>query len=182
MSGRWEPLLEQVVRERYPALVATAGLLVGGRSAAEDLVQDALVSTFVARARFESAAQAEAYVRRAIVSRSLDAARRSVRERTALARVAGERERVVEPADAGFDPALVDGLARLSARQRACVVLRFVEDQSIAETARVLGLSEGSVKRYVHDAVQVLDALLGTSTPVDAEFATVQVKEASKDA
>lgn len=182
MSGRWEPLLEQMVRERYPALVATAGLLVGGRSAAEDLVQDALVSTFVSRARFDSVAQAEAYVRRAIVSRSLDAGRRSVRERAALAKAAGARERVVETPDPGCDPALADGLARLSPRQRACVVLRFVEDQSVAETARVLGLSEGAVKRYVHDAVRVLDALLGTTTAIDSEFATVQVKEASRDA
>lgn len=63
MAG-WEPMLEVVARERYPHLVARALLLTRSRADAEDLVQDALVSTFGGRARFDTAAQAEQYVRR----------------------------------------------------------------------------------------------------------------------
>ena len=59
MARGWEPLLEQVARERYPRLVARAMLLVPSRSDAEDLVQEALVATFTARARFESVGQAD---------------------------------------------------------------------------------------------------------------------------
>ena len=55
MGRQWEPLLEQVVRERYPALLARAMLLVREQHAAEDLVQDAVVSTFSGRARYTSA-------------------------------------------------------------------------------------------------------------------------------
>ena len=67
MAG-WEPMLEVVARDRYPQLVARALLLTRSRADAEDLVQDALVATFGGRARFDSAAQAEQYVRRAIAS------------------------------------------------------------------------------------------------------------------
>ena len=99
MARGWEPMLEQVARERYPRLVARAMLLVPSRSDAEDLVQEALVATFTARARFESVGQAEQYVRRAIVSRFVDRVRRRDRERSAV-------ERTVAPT------AAVDGRPR----------------------------------------------------------------------
>ena len=58
MAG-WEPLLEEVARERYPRLVAYAMLLAGSQAEAEDLVQDAVVSTFSGRARFLTPAAPE---------------------------------------------------------------------------------------------------------------------------
>ena len=83
MVRRWEPMLEQVARERYPVLVTRAMLMVRSRADAEDLVQEALVSTFSAQARFDSIGQAEQYVRRAIVSRFVDRTRRRGTERSA---------------------------------------------------------------------------------------------------
>src|SRR5947208_927189 len=68
----WEGLLEQMVRERYARLVGHAMLLVGSRHDAQDLVQEALLATFASRARFTSIPQAEQYVRRAVVTRSID--------------------------------------------------------------------------------------------------------------
>ena len=50
-------------------------LLCGNRALAEDLVQDALVSTLKTRRTFESLNQVEQYVRRAIASRYVDAMR-----------------------------------------------------------------------------------------------------------
>lgn len=58
MAG-WEPLLEEVARERYPWLVAYAMLLAGSRAEAEDPVHDALVSTFSGRARLLTPAAPE---------------------------------------------------------------------------------------------------------------------------
>src|SRR5690606_24231447 len=53
-------------------------------------------------------------------------------------------------------------LAALSPRVRACIALRFMADQSTAQTAHALGLSEGAAKRYVSDGVAQLSRTLGT--------------------
>ena len=162
MPGRWQPLLEEVARERHGRLVGYALLLTASRADAEDLVQDALVSVFVGRARFATAAEAEAYVRRAIVSRFIDTGRRRTRERRALTQSAGDGQATV-PAPDGLPLDIQRALAGLGPRERACVVLRHVEDLSVRETASLLGLSEGAVKRYTSDGVARMNAALGTT-------------------
>jgi RNA polymerase sigma factor (sigma-70 family) len=167
-------MLEQVARHRNPRLLAQAALLVRGSHEAEDLVQDALVSTFASRARFDSIGEAEQYVRRAVVSRFLDGTRRGSRERAGVARIAaapgaGVHHDVVP----GLPPELAEALMRLAPRVRACVVLRHVEDLSVRETAQLLRISEGTVKRYVSDGVAALNAALGT-TETTADAVAVQ--------
>jgi RNA polymerase sigma factor (sigma-70 family) len=160
--GAWEPLLEQLVQERYGRLLARAYLLVGPGGDADDLVQEALLATFGGRARLRSVEAAEQYVRRAIVSRFVDRLRRTGRERTAY----DEAARL----DAGSSPETFStelelALAGIAPRERACVVLRHVEQMSVAETAAALGLSEGAVKRYTFDGLAGLSAALGTGRP-----------------
>ncbi|WP_291889916.1 sigma-70 family RNA polymerase sigma factor [Cellulomonas sp.] len=177
-------MLEQVARERYPVLVARAMLMVPTRADAEDLVQEALVSTFSSRARFDSVGQAEQYVRRAIVSRFVDRSRRRGTERSAWAS-AGQTAVTTQPGpgEAGLSTELETALARLSPRQRACVVLRHLDDLSIRETASVLGLSEGAVKRYVSDGVAALNALLGTTDAAERDgVVLVRTEEVRRDA
>lgn len=55
---------------------------------------------------------------------------------------------------------LLSLLADLTPGQRAVVVLRYVEHLSVAETARTLGCSEGTVKSQTHAARQSLRVLL----------------------
>ena len=57
---------------------------------AQDLVQESLIAAFSGRARFGSVEQAEAYVRRAIASRAIDAGRRRTREARLMARAAAQ--------------------------------------------------------------------------------------------
>jgi len=177
--SRWEPMLERVARERYPRLVAHAMLLVRSRVEAEDLVQEALVSAFSGKARFTSLAEAEQYVRRAIVSRFMDAARKRSRERAAYARHSAQPSSPV-PEPAGDLPGEVEAaLAALPPRERACVVLRHVEDLSVRDTAALLRLSEGAVKRYTSDGVAALGAALGTTTVDESPVVTVTTKKTS---
>ena len=183
MSRQWEPMLEQVARERYPRLVARAMLLVRSRADAEDLVQAALVAAFTARARFDSVGQAEQYVRRAIVSRFVDRTRRSGNEREAWRRAAGG-VRTTEPGpdEAGLSTRLEVALRALGPRQRACVVLRHLEDMSIRETASALGLSEGAVKRYASEGAAALNVALGTTSVDRDRVVLVKAEEVRRDA
>lgn len=177
MTRPWERLLEQLVHERYSTLVGWATLVCGSREDAQDLLQDALMATFSSRARFSTLAEAEQYVRRAVATRSIDVARRRGRERTAVGRVAGFAQPPAPGVEGHHLPAdVLRALACLTARERACVVLRHLEDLSVRETAGLLGLSEGAVKRYTADGVARLDAVLGGVTVADHETLPVHTR------
>jgi len=165
--SRWQPVAETLMRERYRHLVAYAYLLERDQAAAEDLVQDALVRTFTRSARFDSTAQAEAYVRRVIASRFIDdvraGSRRAKRERVSAPRELVDSHAAPVEADADLSAAM----ASLPPRVRACVALRYLADQSLAQTADALHLSQGAVKRYVHDGVAALAVSLGAEPRED---------------
>lgn len=170
-------MLDRLVQERYGALVAYATVLTGDRGLAQDVLHDALVSTATARATFGSVPQAEAYVRRAVASRFVDRARRAARERAHVQRVAHAATTTVELRSDLLDTDVAAALDRLSPQQRACVVLRHLDDVSVRDTAQLLGVSEGAVKRYVADGVATLDALLGTRSAPGVEQVPVRLVE-----
>jgi RNA polymerase sigma factor (sigma-70 family) len=139
-------------------------LVAHSRADAQDLVQEALIAAFSGRARFGSVPQAESYVRRAIVSRAIDESRRRAREVRLVGRVGAQPQPPVLVEERGPGADVVRALRQLSPRERACVVLRQMEDLSVQETASVLSLSEGAVKRYTSDGIARLNAALGTTT------------------
>jgi len=168
MAMRWDDALAVLAAERYPRLLGRAMLLTGDRESAEDLVQEALIATLRRRRNFDSLAQAEQYVRRAIATRFVDGLRSASASRRREER-AFEEAAVPDPAsDVGGAIDLAAALHSLPPRTRACVTLRYLEDMSVRETADALRLSEGAVKRYVHDGVRALNARLGTTDDADA--------------
>ena len=70
---------------------------------------------------------------------------------------------------------VVRALATLSPRERACVVLRQMEDLSVVETASALGLSEGAVKRYTSDGLARLNAQLGSTADAAERIPVTQL-------
>jgi len=144
----------EFVRQRGHALSRVAYLLTGDHQLAEDLVQTALARAAARWGRLASAGDPEPYVRRIMVNERTTWWRRGRYERvglpgTAEALPAGpdEAERITRRV------ALLSALARLSARQRSVVVLRFFADLSVEETARTLGCSAGTVKSTTSDAL-----------------------------
>jgi RNA polymerase sigma-70 factor (ECF subfamily) len=57
---------------------------------------------------------------------------------------------------------LLDGLRQLSDEQRDCLIMRFLQGLSIAETAEVLGRSEGAIKQLQLRGVRNLAKLMPT--------------------
>jgi RNA polymerase sigma-70 factor (ECF subfamily) len=157
----WEDVLDDLVRHRGGALVRYATLLTGDRAAAEDLVQDGLLRCFGAARPLRDEVAAEAYARRAILTAFLDQTRRRRRWDGIAHLLARDEQEAAPQAAAGDRLDVVTALATLAPRLRACVVLRFYDDLTVPEIARRLDLAEGSVKRYLSDATDRLEALLG---------------------
>ena len=132
---------DQFARARTAGLLRFAFLLCGDRDKAADLVQDALERAAVAWPRIINRDDPEAYVRRIIVNRNVSIWRRTRRER-----LVAETPEVGYESPDPHDARLWAELAKLPARQRAVLVLRFYEDLGAAETAAVLGCSVGTVK------------------------------------
>ena len=138
---------EEYVAARRPALLRTAYLLTGHREDAEDLVQVALVKSVPHWKKI--ADNPEPYVRKVMARESVSRWRRR-RWREV------HTDQVPEtPVDGPGDDrlALQQALATLAPRQRAVIVLRYYEDLTEVETARVLGISVGTVKSQSRDAL-----------------------------
>jgi RNA polymerase sigma factor (sigma-70 family) len=155
-SRGWQSLYDELATQRYPRLLAYGTALTGSRTAAEDLLHDALVKTFGVPRRFASAEHAERYVRRAMVTGAIDTRRRrgtfldnaaKIAEPTATPDLAS----AVDDADAASRI-----LAGLAPRVRAVLVLRFYDDLTLAQIAEQLGLATGTVKRYLSDGLTAL--------------------------
>lgn len=134
------------VADRSPRLLRTAWLLTGDAGRAEDLLQTALAVVWPKWKRIVAGGHPEAYVRRVLVTRFLSWQRRHWRFEVPA-------ESLPDPTAPGeFDGRTADrdairrALAGLSRQQRAVVVLRYVEDLSIAETATILGCSQATVR------------------------------------
>ena len=134
----------------------TAFLLCGDWDQASDHVQEGLIRVYVAWPRLTRAGREYAYARKAVVSAFLDHSRRR-----SSTEVAAEPDRDVPSGQdvaesVALRTALMSALTGLPSRQRACVVLRYFDDLSVADTAAVLGCTEGTVKSQTSRALASL--------------------------
>ena len=127
----------------------------------DDLVQDALERVYAAWPRVRRDGEPFAYARTTMLRRLISEERRPWRRREVGGLVAGPGDPAAHVGDPALGVDLLAALAVLPARQRAVVLLRYVEDLSVAETAEALNCSEGTVKSQAHHARATLQAHLG---------------------
>jgi RNA polymerase sigma-70 factor (sigma-E family) len=152
-----EDEFREFVLARSPALLRFAYALAGDRGLAEDLLQVALLKTYRQWRRLRDTDNPDAYVRRVMANQRISWWRR---------RRVTEADRPVPDGAAPPDPGpeqrdeLWQALRQLPPRTRAVVVLRYWEDLSETEVARILGCSIGTVKSQASRGLSRLRAVL----------------------
>jgi RNA polymerase sigma-70 factor, ECF subfamily len=152
---------EEFYRQEFPRMVTLACAVSGSRLVAEDIAQDALVK---ARQHWETIGgydKPAAWVRRVTIQLASKRLRRARAEAAALLRL-----RVPEPIPPGPEEVedVLRAIARLPVRQRAAVVLCYLEDRSVREVAQILGCAEGTAKAHLHRARTSLARMLKEET------------------
>jgi RNA polymerase sigma-70 factor (sigma-E family) len=162
MMGEAETF-DEYLRRRQPYLLRVAFLLTGDAYGAQDLVQSALMRVLPHWDRIGRMENVDAYACRVLVRVHASWRRR---------RWWGEIPHVADP---DRDPAKIDdendrvdkvvllnALAKLPARQRAVIVLRFYLDFSEQRTADALGCRVGTVKSQTSKALATLRRIVPT--------------------
>lgn len=154
------PEFAEFVSARSPALLRTAYLLTGDWALGEDLLQTALANCWRRWDRLSD--HPEPYVRQAMLTTFLSWRRRRWNGEVPTGEMPehgyADSTGAVDERDAVWA-----ALRRLPKRQRAVVVLRYFDDLSEQETARLLGVTVGTVKSQSSRALAALR--------VDAELA-----------
>lgn len=158
--SRPEEEYREFVGRRAASLHRTAYLLCGDWHLANDLVQETFVHAFRHWRRVQRADNQNAYVRRILINEfnrhwqrygGLPVRADTDHPECAVPDVSDE---VASRAD------LLRALLALPARQRATVVLRYLEGMSERETAAVMRCSEGTVKSQTARALNTLSGCL----------------------
>lgn len=171
MRGGDDEAFREFVVARWNAMLRTAYLLTGDHQLAEDLVQVSLEKVHRHWHRIERRDVPEAYARQVLVHQAVSWSRRR-RVREVSLGAAADRAAVTstDPLEVLESGEVVwQLLSGLPPRMRAVLVLRYVEDLSEADTARLLSCSVGTVKSQASRGLAQLRARLAPDGLVRAD-------------
>jgi len=156
------------VRGQWPSLVRYATVLCGDAVEAEELVQSALVRVTLRWPFVRDKDDPGAYVKRAIVHANINSWRR-LRSRETLTDRLPERGVADRSSSFADQDAVRRALAGLPPRQRAVLVLRYLDDMSEQEAANVLGCSVGTIKSQTHKGLTKLREIFAAESSARGE-------------
>jgi RNA polymerase sigma-70 factor (ECF subfamily) len=153
----------ELIGRHRDRLWAVALRTLGDREDAADALQEACVSAYRAAGGFRGDAAVTTWLHRIVVNACLDRVRRrQARPAVSLATVSVDPVAAVESSDTLTTRLVVrDALRRLPAEQRMALVLVDLEGLSVAETAAILEVAEGTVKSRCARGRARLAVLLG---------------------
>jgi RNA polymerase sigma-70 factor (sigma-E family) len=159
---RTQEEFEEFAVARTPQLYRAAWLLCGDAHRAEDLVQETLAKVYVRwhRRLGGPIEHPVAYAHTTLTRTYISAQRRRSNHETPIGELP---EEVEQGGDTATSLALQAALAQLEPMDRAVLVLRYLEDVSVADAADALGLTSGAVRNRTMRALDRLRAVLGPS-------------------
>jgi RNA polymerase sigma-70 factor (ECF subfamily) len=164
-----EDLRELLKERRYPQ--ALEGLLdrygnkvfrlaltfLRNPARAEEVTQDIFLKLWQALPAYDGRAAPGTWLYAIARNTCLSAVRAESYRRTLPLEAAGEP---VAPTGGTRDPELARWIGRLSEIQRQVITLFYLEERRVGEVARMLDLSEGTVKSHLHRARLALAAMM----------------------
>lgn len=165
-----EAEFREFVAARMDALRGLAYLTCGDWQLAEDAVLSALAKLYVKWRRVDNP---DAYARTAVVRAAIDETRRPWWRRERVHHHDDLPERSVPDGTLAVEDRLhlCAALSRLPVKQRAVLVLRFLEGMSVQETAAAMSCPEGTVKAYTSRGLGALRRILGADLEARHEAA-----------
>lgn len=155
MRGNRDELFVSFVAASSARLVAQATLLCGDREQARDIVQTVLTRAYP-RWRTIEAEDPYRYMVRAVANATIDWWRSAARRNEITTDRLPDRDDGGPGTGAEDRDVLLTALGRLTPKERATVVLRYMEDVSERDVALALGVSTGTVKSTAHSALRKL--------------------------
>ena len=157
-----EAAFSDYVAARQVHLRRIAYAICGDWHRADDLLQTSLTKLYVAWPRVCGKGTEDAYVRQIMVRANIDEHRRPWRRE----RVTDELPETAAPADRDVEErsALFDALQALPEMQRKVIVLRHWLGLPVADTARELGIAEGTVKSHSSRGLVAMERALTSSS------------------
>jgi RNA polymerase sigma-70 factor (sigma-E family) len=148
-------------RARRETVRRTAYMMCGDWHKADDHAQAAFVALHRNWRKIRDPRALDGWMRRTLTRSVIDESRRPWRRERSTAEHTDVLA-VPPAADAmATRQVLVDGLRTVPPRQRAVLVLRFFEGLDVAETAKAMGCSEGTVKSQTARGLEALRSSLG---------------------
>lgn len=129
--------------------------MLGSQQEGEDALQEIFIKVFDRIKNYRGDSAFSTWVYRMTTNHCLDILRR----RKILSFMGFENAPEIEDKkdsekaiDLGFSPVIVKALEKLPEKQKACLLMREMEDLSYEDIAAALGLSLGTVKSNIHRA------------------------------
>jgi len=152
----------RLVDRHYDRCARIALRIVGNREDAEEALQDAFLRAFHALGEYQERERFSAWLTCILVNQCRTVLARTRRREAVFLDVApDELPLAARDGDAGEPwPELEGALAQLPAEQREALVLRYADDLTYQEMARITGAGESALKMRVQRAFARLRALI----------------------
>jgi RNA polymerase sigma-70 factor (ECF subfamily) len=146
-------------RQEYRSIVWSVNVVLHDYARSEEIAQDAFVRLLEHWGKVSRYDRPGAWVRRVAMRLAVKAAKRESRRGQVERSTLPPTEQPEPPM--ARDPALVAAVRELSPKQRAAVVLHYLEDRPVQEVSEMMGCSTATVNVHLHRARKRLSALLG---------------------